>query len=246
MSEVLEYCDFLSPDAAVAASVLRVMEKASRMHTLQLGIDRAHMLKRYGAVWMIARCYLHFNAQPAMSLPLAVRTWHRGFIHGVMYRDFDLLQGGKQIGQAVQTWVLVDNARRRLLRMDKIPELLHTPHPEHTKALHPRKLKMPDLLQQAAPICAGKDAIDENGHINNAAYVDLVLQTLPAPIETVKTLELCYHRECFAGQSLARQIWQENHQSYVCLHTPDGSVAFELLATDSDCRKTIKWTSAIE
>lgn len=231
MCAILDHTTILSPDCT-AASILHGMEVAARLHTDRLGVGRAQMQSKYGLLWMVVRGIVRLSDAPDTAVPLTVRTWHRGVSHGVVYRDFDLLQNGKLLGEAAQIWVLVDEAKRCLYRADKCPALLNVPQPEHIKTLCPRKLSPPPTLLQTSPICPGTDATDDNGHINNAAYVALALRSLPKPITALRTLELCYQHECFAGQSLPRFVWQADGQSYVRLCTPDGTPAFELLATE--------------
>lgn len=230
MFEQLDYTASLAENEYPCVSVLRSMEAAARIHTHQLGIDRPHMLEAYGAVWMIARCALHLESAVDTSAPLTVRTWHRGLIRGIVYRDYDLYQNGKWIGEAVQTWVLVDSVRRMLVRMDRLPELRDVPHPEQMKTLRPPKPILSRPLQEVPPIFAGQDELDENGHINNANYVALVLNTMPEPIRNISRLELNYHHECFAGVPLPRKLYQDEREAFVRLHTPEGAAAFDLYA----------------
>ncbi len=207
--------------------VMHAMEETAKLHTISLKLTQPELHERYGVVWMIVRAWMHFHEVPDLSKPMTIRTWHRGLSRTVIHRDFDLIQDGRLIGEAVQSWVLVDSIRRRLFRMDRVEELVHTAKPEVTKSLRPAKLIPPDDLMEVSPICAGDDAVDANGHINNAAYVSLSLQTLPTPLAHVKTLELCYHRECFAGQNLPRMLQQDENGAYVRLFTPDGEAAFD-------------------
>lgn len=230
MRDTLEMNWTLQPQPSVIYQLLHAMEETAAAHTVVLGIPRPFMVERYGVVWMIVRSWMELDAQPDVHVPLTVRTWHRGLTGGVIYRDFDLIQNGVRIGQAVQTWVLVDINSRTLFRMSKVAELANSPRPETVKDVKPRKLAPPCALSEAAPLRAGDESVDINGHINNAAYVPLVLESLPEPVYAVRTLELNYHHECFAGQELPRQLWQEGKQAYVRLLTPDGLIAFDLRA----------------
>ncbi len=228
MIEIQESTWSFSNRATPVYQVLHAMEQTARLHTVSLGISREEMLCKYGAVWMIARAWLHFDALLDKAQPLTIRTWHRGLSRGVIYRDFDLMQNGVRIGEAVQTWVLVEAESRRLFRMDRAPELVHTAVPPVTKTLRPGKPVPSAPLLEISPLCPGTETVDENGHINNAAYVELVLQGLP--FANIQTLELNYHQECFAGQCLPRLQWQDEHSAFVRLLTPDGLTAFDLKA----------------
>lgn len=230
MNELLDYTVSISCGEMACVSVLRAMEAAARIHTGQLGIDRPHMLQTYGAVWMVARCVLRLDEAIDLRVPLTVRTWHRGLLRGIVYRDYDLLQSGRRIGEAVQSWVLVDSIRRTLVRMDRLPELRDVPHPAQLKTCRPSKPLPPAPLTVAPSIIAGPDSLDENGHINNASYVSLALQVFDPPLPATGRLELNYQHECFAGVPLPCQIYRDAHRAFVRLHTPDGAAAFDLCA----------------
>ena len=231
MRDTLEMTWTLQKEPSLIYQILHDMEQTAAAHTVELGIPRPVMLERHGVVWMIVRAWMQFDAQPDPALPLTVRTWHRGMTGSVIFRDFDLLQNGDVIGQAVQTWVLVNVENRTICRMSKIPELADSPRPVHVKEVRPRRLVPPCELTEASPLTAGAGDVDINGHVNNASYVPLALESLPEPVSAVRTLELNYHNECFAGQNLPRQIWQQGSEAYVRLLTPDGRIAFDLQVT---------------
>lgn len=231
MFEQLEYTTSLPNTELPCVEILRGMEVASRLHTDQLGIGRAHMLEKHGAVWMIARCSLRLESVIDPSVPLTVRTWHRGLFRGTVLRDYELVQNGNVIGEAVQTWVVVDTVRRTIVRMDRLPELSDVPHPDITNTYRPQKLSPPPALTEAEPIIAGPDTLDDNGHINNTNYVSLAFGHLGKPIRDIKSMELNYHRECFAGIPLPCCVYQDESSAFVRLHTPEGAAAFDLYTT---------------
>ena len=231
MRDTLEKSWTLKEEPSLIYQLLHNMEETAALHTIELGIPRPVMVERYGVVWMIVRSWMQLDAQPDPAAGLTVRTWHRGLTGSMIYRDFDLIQNGERIGQAVQTWVLVDIGSRTLFRMSRVSELAGSPRPETVKDIRPRKLTPPAQLHEAAPLCAGTESLDVNGHVNNAAYVPLVLESLPEPVRAVRTLAINYHHECFAGQALPRLLWQEGKDAYVRLMTPEGLIAFDLQVT---------------
>lgn len=231
MNEILEHSALLSENQIPVVAILRVMEESARKHTIDLGIDRRHMLNTYGAVWMIARTYLHLKALPIITSPLTIRTWHRGLYRGIVYRDYDIIQSGVIIGEAVQSWVLVDFNSRTLIRMDKLPELQNVPRPGIIKSIIPGKPFPPHPLQKTSSFFIDEYLVDENKHLNNTSYVDLVMNLIPNSAYTISTLKINYRRECFANNYLPCLSYKDDHQYFARLLTPTNQPAFDLLAT---------------
>lgn len=218
----------LPNEPLLAYPVLKNMECAAREHMEKLGLSRDTMLKCCGATWMVARAMLCFSQSALPGCPLTVRTWLRPMARGMIFRDFDFFQNGVFIGEAVQTWVLVDNVHRRMIRMDNLEALHNYPSPVALKALRPARIKPPAMLIDAPSLCPSPDTVDENGHINNASYVPMVLSGLFSG--HIRTLQLNYHQECFAGQILPRKYRWDDKQLFVQLYSPQGDAAFTLLA----------------
>ena len=142
MRDTLEKTWTLEKEPSLIYQLLHNLEETAALHTIELGIPRPVMVERYGVVWMIVRSWMQLDKQPDPASDLTVRTWHRGMTGSMIYRDFDLIQNGERIGQAVQTWVLVDIGSRTLFRMSKVAELADSPRPEVVKDVRPRKLTL--------------------------------------------------------------------------------------------------------
>ena len=207
------------------AALFRAMEYAAKMDTLQLGADRDTLLREYGVCWMIARAYLHMDAWPEPGTPITVSTCHRGVVRGVCYRDYEILVEGAPVGEAVQLWVTVDVNKRTICRADRIPVLNQG---FGTGTRRPERLQ-PPILEMAPSQMA--DRHDENGHINNVDYVRMGLRALNLPLTAFHTVELEYHRECFAHTQLPCMRSEEPGLSFVRLFTPQGPVAFDMRLT---------------
>lgn len=215
-------------------SVLKQLQNIAGDHALLLGQGREAMLTRYNAVWMIVRTYLHFDIPPDAALPLTIRTWTRGLSRAMVCRDFDLIQNGTVIGEAVQAWVLADVTERRLCNMAKMPEIVNTARPTQVKTIKPGKPVCCHELTTYAPLVPGADDLDVNGHVNNVAYLRLALQALPRPLEALRHLEITYSRECFAGEAMPMLAWQDDAACYIRCLTPQQLSAMELYAEEFD------------
>ncbi|MEI4856059.1 hypothetical protein, partial [Klebsiella pneumoniae] len=73
------------------------------------------------ALWMLARCRVHLREWPKNEP--RVETFLRRPTPVMSQRDFNLYEGERLIGTAVQSWVLADAQTRKLIDMRKIPPL---------------------------------------------------------------------------------------------------------------------------
>ena len=135
--------------------------------------------------------------------------------------DHDLLQDGRILGRAVQDWVLVDTATRKLAGMKNIPILWELPCPQPQRTESIRRLRMPDVLPCEAQTIIATEEIDDNGHLNNVAYIRHA-QRFAAPDCT--GLEVSFDRECFAGEALTLHAGD----GFVRGDKADGSESFRL------------------
>ena len=206
------------------------LQQAAVDHAELLDCGRTVMLEQYNAIWMIVRSWLHFDEPPRDELPLTVRTWSRGLSRASTYRDFDLIQAGRRIGEAVQVWVTVDADERKLCNMAKITQIAQISRPEYAKTYRPGKPVCEHPLTEYPPLMPEQQDLDINGHVNNASYLRLALQAMPRPLSTLKTLEISYSRECFAGQPMPFLAWQQDASCYIRCLTPSRLPAFDLSA----------------
>lgn len=228
---MLTYLDktYLLPNEPLLTyPILKYMENVAREHMGPLNLNRDAVIKCYSAVWMVARTSLNFSSPALPGCPLTIRTWLRPMKRGMIIRDFEFYQNGALIGEAMQIWVLVDYIHRRMIRMDDLEALQNYPHPAVLKTQCPARIKTPEMLSDAPSLCPSPDAVDENGHINNASYVPLALSGLIS--DQIRSLQLNYHQECFAEQTLPRKYWRDDKQLFVQLYTPQGDAAFTLLS----------------
>ncbi len=222
MTEIMEVrCQPLSDGVWTPAEWMEALQTAAKAHANELDIGHDRMLEEFGCLWMLVRCRVEWSVLPEPTLPLTVRTWLRKPSPILSVRDHDLLQDGRILGRAVQDWVLVDTATRKLAGMKNIPILWELPCPQPQRTESIRRLRMPDVLPCEAQTIIATEEIDDNGHLNNVAYIRHA-QRFAAPDCT--GLEVSFDRECFAGEALTLHAGD----GFVRGDKADGSESFRL------------------
>lgn len=196
-----EFFEVSCPGGARSLSdVMSALERAAVGHAIDLHIDHDRMLADYGCLWMVVRCRLVLSRLPEGAF--TVKTWLRRPTAAISNRDFSIFDASGELGSAVQTWVLADEKERRIVPMKSVAALweLPTPAPERTGAL--KRINLPPDMADTAQWEISPSLIDDNGHLNNVAYVRRAEALVPA---ACTGLEVIFDRECFAGETLTLQ-----------------------------------------
>ncbi|MDR0889678.1 MAG: hypothetical protein LBM28_03400 [Oscillospiraceae bacterium] len=217
--------EIISQQDWTLAALMGALESAATAHANALHIGHERVLGEFGCLWMLARSRLCMKRLPAQQEPLTIRTWLRAPSAATSVRDYDIYSGDTCIGSAVHRWVLVKERERKIADLRKIAPLWELPtlSPERTDM--PGRLHLPEQMQDAHKITIAQQTIDENGHMNNVAYVRLALPFVPA---SCKGLEILFGQECFAGETLQIRTAQENDAYFVCGVKESGAESFRM------------------
>lgn len=174
-----------------------------------LGFSVPQLLEQQ-RTWFLSRLMLRLRDWPGWRARLEVQTWPSGFRKLFALRQWRLLHEGRQIGEAASAWLMIDHRTRRPIR----PQTLATwgEHIRDEQALEHDFAALPEPDGPAAPAQAGVQEhtvrfgdVDINGHAGYLAYVDWVLETVPAEIRSrrrLTELEIHYVAELSQGQTV--------------------------------------------
>ena len=147
---------------------------------------------------------------------------------------------GIEVAAQDSKWVLVDTDTRKILRDP--PEDLDFPF--RIQEIPEQDLSIPKVrdAQQTAVERVTYSRTDDNGHLNNTQYADIILDNLPfsATVERrLKKLVINYHSEAKMGEELAilcKELGESDGIApgtvgyYVTGRKDDGKKCFEALA----------------
>ena len=204
-----------------ASALLGYLQDASAEHTAVCGCGRKEMVERYNVFWMLTRIQVELVRPIHWLDQLTIRTGHRGGKGILLYRDYELLVDGREVGYACALWVLSDLNTRKLLNVSQtpIPQLSDfagglEPKIRKLTALHPPK----DMTLAEVRTMRYSDT-DVNGHVNNVRYVDFLCDALHmerlGPSRFVSSLQVGYLAECMAGETIELYTGQAGGLWYV-------------------------------
>mmetsp|Transcript_27115 Transcript_27115/g.67755 ORF Transcript_27115/g.67755 Transcript_27115/m.67755 type:complete len:381 (-) Transcript_27115:564-1706(-) len=166
--------------------------------------------------WVCARMHIMVDRYPRWGEQVKVKTWFEAQGRVAARRDWELTSVGNgggeptSVGVATSQWVAFNIEKRKMARIPasvtedfKAQALPDSPvmGPEYTV------VKLPDVRDVEG--CSDpfshsvrRSDMDMNGHVNNAVYVEWVLEAVPADMwdsHRLKELELEFRSECNYG-----------------------------------------------
>lgn len=170
-------------DAALrltASAAFNYCQEAAGGHAEMLGVGLEAMREK-GIAWILARMSLVLGRRPVRGETVRVRTWPLGSQRMFVRRDYELSdESGAVVGRGRSAWLIVDADTGRPRRPEALIEGI--PRNEGMEALPDGA---PPLKEDAAASPLGRRVaaysdLDYNGHVNNARYVQWMLDALDA------------------------------------------------------------------
>ncbi|MFO7616807.1 MAG: thioesterase [Bacteroidales bacterium] len=133
--------------------------------------------------WVLIRMIVEISRMPTWEERVVLRTWPKTMEGVVAYRDFQLVdRQGQALAAGSSAWSLVDLEKRRPLRMSSInpaPGVMTYPD---AVGLKTNKIAWPSGLLTRETITAKYSHIDMNMHVNNARYIEWVVNEIPMEV----------------------------------------------------------------
>lgn len=180
------------------------------------GIPRGMLLEE-GQVFLLSKSSVRFLKPACYPQHCTLRTWEYA-LEGVQFiRHYSLEdESGAPCIQSVSSWFLADPVNRRVLRPRAYNHevLLH----DEPVAAQLKRLKLADFPQTAEHTVLYTE-LDNNQHMNNRFYGDLLVNYAPAELlgKPLVSAEVVYVHEAYLGEKIAlftKQIAPDTYQMY--------------------------------
>ena len=140
-------------------------------------------LVRRNQAWVLIRARMLINSQPGWGEQMILRTWPKLMEGVVAYRDFQILDVRRNILMAGSTaWTLMDLSTRKPVRL--VGKEYETGDLASLHAIDdkPRKINWPAEMEVVAGLTAKYGQLDMNNHVNNARYIEWIMNELPLQV----------------------------------------------------------------
>jgi acyl-CoA thioesterase FadM len=209
------------PGRAVRPStLLDYLQDAAAEHAGLLGVGMSQLHER-GLTWVLSRLRLEAERYPGPGETVTVRTWPSTRDALTSFREFEVLDAaGAPAARATTSWVVIDLARRRPLRLaGLLPEYPLSGRRAIEDAFAPLPAGEGEALEERFTV--RRSDLDVNRHVNNAVYVRWALDAAPPEIaETARlaSLEASFRAEARAGDGVVVRCAPEPGAEGVLLH----------------------------
>jgi len=233
----------VTPDMAdrrgwlLPSMLLRLSQNIAGRHCDILGIT-TDMLEKKGLFWAIVRNRIEIRQMPRVGQAVTLQTWPMpttrvSFPRGTAAYD----ENGNLLFSCHSLWVLMDRETRAMVLPGKsgveVPGIMLEDTPPAPTAVPAANCSDAFRWQVTA------EDLDQNGHMNNARYLDWVDHALGAAFlesHRLKCATLCYINEAKEGQILCGCTKTDGEN---CLY-------FDLLRQHDDAKADRIFSAALE
>jgi acyl-CoA thioesterase FadM len=207
---------------ARASAYLRYLQDAAWQHSEAAGFDRAWYAER-GLGWLVRALELRLTGAARYGERVSVETtvvgWRR-----VWARRHSTVTGpdGAPIGTADIDWVLLTAAGRPV----RVPREVEAFGPELPGFEPLRVVPRPSpALTRTTSLVVRRSDVDPMGHLNNAAYLDVVDEALDEDgiLDPPVTVRLEYLRPALPRMRLAVTTWRDGAETAARIAAEDGT-----------------------
>jgi medium-chain acyl-[acyl-carrier-protein] hydrolase len=201
-------------------SIFNLLQDAASSHALKLGLSVPQLLAN-NYTWVLSRIYLKMNQYPGWGDTIQVHTWPSGIQRVFALRDFDLHQDGCSIGSCISAWIIIDAANRRPVRPTSFARQLNPVDRKHVLEHPLGKLPVLKTPQIEKRFSVRYRDLDINQHVNNASYIEWLLECLPGIVENgrcLSELEVNFLGEALHGDTVLARCQNLDEKSKLIAH----------------------------
>lgn len=181
-------------------ALLNLLQDAAWAHATTLG-HGAEAMAGQAALWVLTRQRLQMQQWPSWGERVSVQTWLRPPTGPFVSRDFSIAVGGREVGVATTSWLLLDAGSRRPVR-DPVRSLAGVARADAPPVFDAAKIELRESLTPLAHFTVRNSDLDLNYHVNNTRYAQWVLDSLPLESHRafrLKEYEVNFLAETHAG-----------------------------------------------
>jgi acyl-ACP thioesterase len=171
--------------------------------------------------WVLSRLRMQLDALPCWGDEFAIRTQPIGVERLFALREFEIVDADTTpIGRVMTAWLLVDAGRGRPVRPEK--RLADIPLGEPEYAADMTALPGPEAgdaesgsasSQSVTTLTVQPHDIDQYNHVNNASYLEWVMDALGSTQAGAATIDIDFIKETVLGEQVSVRLLRNGSQT---------------------------------
>ncbi|GGE35172.1 acyl-ACP thioesterase [Pullulanibacillus camelliae] len=188
------------------STLFSLFQEIASLASEELGFGIETIEKKFGVAWILTRIRVDILRRPQWDEEVTIETWPLEpgkieFDRDFLVRDTE----GHILIRATSKWVIMDVKNRKIKRGDMIGIRYPEKRTERAIAEKLGKLKSSGKLEPVYNKVIGYSDIDFNGHLNNARYIDYIMDCFNLEDHTdhpIQSIDLNFHQEALPGDTL--------------------------------------------
>jgi len=205
--------------------MINYMQDCSTFQSEDLGLGIGYLARNHRA-WWLSSWQIVIARRPRFGETVTIGTWPYDFKGMYGYRNFTIRDpDGNYLVKANSVWFFFDTAAGRPVRVrdEDIRGYGTGEEPKLPMEYAERRIRLPEVYKEGAPVAVTRYHIDTNHHVNNAQYVELARECLPDDMN-IRQVRVEYKKAAVLGDILYPRISNEETGSTVALCDQNGNV----------------------
>lgn len=179
-------------------NVINYLQDCSTFQSEDLGIGVEH-LRRKNLVWVVSFWQVDIIKYPKMGDNVKIGTFAYDYKSFIGYRNFFLQdEKGEYLVKANSIWALLNTETGRPEKADPDDMALYGKEERLDMEYKPRKIVVPENMQELEPIEVKPYHLDVNHHVNNGQYISIAFSCLPEK-KMPKSIRVEYRNQARLG-----------------------------------------------
>ena len=192
---------------ATLPAICSLFQEVAGNHALKLSFDITQ-LHEQNLTWVLHRMDIKINRFPEWRETVTIETWPAAGDALRAYRDYRILDMDEnEIGCCLSYWMMINIKTRRPNRMPKEVLELRLSEIDHVLPVKTSRMKPFDDEGNAikSDIKVRRSDLDMNDHVNNARYVEWMLETFDDEKVNINQIDIMFLQESRAGDSISSE-----------------------------------------
>lgn len=214
----VRYSEVDQNQALSVTGIINYLQDCSTFQSEDLNLGISYLQDHHRA-WWLSSWQIVMERYPRLGERITISTWPYDFKGMYGYRNFTIQdEAGNYLVKANSIWFFFDTEAGRPVKVGErdISGYGMGEEPRLDMDYAPRRIVQPKEYEEQAVTVIGRHHIDTNHHVNNAQYVEIAREALPADIR-IRELRVEYKKAAVLGDVMIPRLSQENGDYTVAL-----------------------------